>query len=101
MLQAKHPQASVHPQASCGTMSARVEGEGVGHARACGDHIRKIEEAERADRERLGVVGQGGGQEEEVGIIRVMASSRNLEGALEVVKNMRAQGREPSRQVKV
>jgi pentatricopeptide repeat protein len=82
-------------------MSARVEGEGVGHARACGHKIIKIEEAEGGDRERLGVVGQGGGQEEEVGIIRVMASSRNLEGALEVVKNMRAQGREPSRQVKV
>ena len=61
-------------------MSARVVVEGVGHARECGDK---------------------GGQEEEVGIIRVMASSRNLEGALEVVKNMRAQGREPSRQVGV
>jgi pentatricopeptide repeat protein len=100
-------------------MSARVEVEGVGHAREseCGDNIINIEEAEGADRERLDVVGQGGGlsrssggwgeggkgggQEEEVGIIRVMASSRNLEGALEVVKNMRAQGREPSRQVEV
>ena len=61
-------------------MSARVVVEGVEHMRECGDK---------------------GGQEEEVGIIRVMASSRNLEGALEVVKNMRAQGREPSRQVGV